>query len=645
MIQEARQLRQRGFLDPNFRSYSSRAQGYVHFFLHREDTDERILVKTDQIALEVYWQAPDRTRQRIVGLRDEKSLPTNIRYHLDHLVVVQDEFGDRIRIGDGDEIESVLHPAAPGADSFYDYLLADSVTLTLPGKEEAVRVYEVQVRPKDPALPAFLGSLFLDRNTRAIARMSFTFTPASYVDPYLDHIRISLENGLWEGRWWLPYRQELEIRREVPWLDIPAGSIIKGWFEVGEYRINPELSPGLFLGPRITTLPEARRRAYPFPDSLHAHLDEMGFSPPPAMEEIEALALELARDRYLSGLRKLRLHLPDPLISSGLRYNRSEGLFLGGGASYGLNPFLGLAAHGGFSFGRERPSLALTLNGGERAPGTHLQGYWNRPVDLGPVPAISGILNTLGTLLLCEDHQDLYFATGVRAAGTLSPWKGAKLTLSGRWDEHRRGRDQISSDPSDTSFRPVLGVERGRWRSADLHLTAPLPIPFMEGQIRATGASFEKRKFGILRGAVGAHHRWLTRGYDARLRLEGGTLLGGDPPLQAHFLLGGRETLPGYPFRSLLGDRYWLLRAETSRDIYRPWVRFRTFAAAGGTRFRGTQPPPPWPRDPSPGTRISLGAGLALGWDILRLDLARGIRAGGRWDLVFSVNHAFWGWL
>ena len=78
-------------------------------------TDDLTLIKADQIALEVYWRAPADTRQRIVGLRDQRVLPTNIRYHLDHLTVVQDDFGDLIRLGDGDEVEAVVHPAAPGS--------------------------------------------------------------------------------------------------------------------------------------------------------------------------------------------------------------------------------------------------------------------------------------------------------------------------------------------------------------------------------------------------------------------------------------------------------------------------------------------------------------------------------------------------
>ena len=76
--------------------YQADARGYVYFYLDRRDIDERTLVKTDQVALQVFWKAPNLTKQVIVGMRDRKTLPTNIHYHLDHLAVVQDNFGDRI---------------------------------------------------------------------------------------------------------------------------------------------------------------------------------------------------------------------------------------------------------------------------------------------------------------------------------------------------------------------------------------------------------------------------------------------------------------------------------------------------------------------------------------------------------------------
>ena len=243
LVQRARAVRQSVAVDTAFRSYQSEARGYVYFFVDRPDTDGRTLVKVDQIAVDVFWQAPNTTRQRIVGLRDEKVLPTNIRYHLDHLTVVQDDFGNFIRMGGGDEVEEVLHPVGPESEGTYDFLLTDSITIRYAGGAEEVRVYEVRVRPRDFDRPGFVGTVYLDRATAAIVRMNFSFTPSSYVDPYLDYIRISLDNSLWMERYWLPYRQEVEIRRELPLLDFMAGSVILGRFETGRYDFNVEISP------------------------------------------------------------------------------------------------------------------------------------------------------------------------------------------------------------------------------------------------------------------------------------------------------------------------------------------------------------------------------------------------------------------
>ncbi len=663
MIREARDVRQRLIQDSTLHSYSSEARGYVYFYIDRRDTGERILVKTDQIALEVYWQAPGRIRQRIVGLRDEKSLPTNIHYHLDHLVVVQDEFGDRIRIGDGDEVEAVVHPAAPGSEAVYDFLLSDSITLTLPSTMDTVRVYEVQVRPRDFEAPGFVGNVFLDRDTKSIVRMSFTFTPASYVDPYLHHISISLENGLWEGRYWLPYRQQLEIRREVPYLDIPAGSVIRGSFEVRGYQINVPLPPTLFIGPTITALPEATRRSFPFEEELHSQLDEeglQGFQPPPEMDEIQSLAVSIATEQYLSGLRRSRLFLPSPFLSSVVRHNRSEGLFLGAGVSHVPRPFLGLFLYGGYSFGRERPTLELRMTGGERNPSTQLHIFKGRLRDLGPMPAISGLLNSMASLVLKQDYTDLYFSTGVSATQTFSVGPENRLEITGRWEKQSPGRDVVSSDLEDTAYRPVVWLERGTWTSVEA--AGSFATPWKDLQLSVEGLlghfddganavpdagvspGYGSGTFGSLAASLSYRRRWLSSGTTLTADLRGGNLFG-DPPLQARHFLGGRQTVPGYAFRTQIGDRYWLARFEASKDIFPPFLSLRAFGNAGRawggdlileTLSTSVKDPP---------VLISAGLGLAFGWDVLRLDFARGLREGGEWQAILSVRPDFWPFL
>ena len=50
------------------------------------------IVKADELELEVYWHAPNLSKQRIVGRRDTLLLPTDIAYHRDHLGIVQNNF-------------------------------------------------------------------------------------------------------------------------------------------------------------------------------------------------------------------------------------------------------------------------------------------------------------------------------------------------------------------------------------------------------------------------------------------------------------------------------------------------------------------------------------------------------------------------
>ncbi len=646
MLREGREVRRGAVQDSSFQSYSSQARGYVYFFLDRRDTQERILVKTDQVALEVYWKAPNLTKQRIVGMRDEKSLPTNIHYHLDHLLVVQDEFGDHIRIGGGDEVQSVLHPLAPGSEATYDFLLADSVTLTLPGAAEAVRVYEIQVRPKDFDLPGFVGSVFLDRGTKAIVRMSFTFTPASYIDSYLDYIRISLENGLWMGKHWLPYKQQLEIRREVPYLDFPAGSVIRGWFDIRDYRINPPLPSAFFMGSSVTALPDSARRAFPFEEGLYAQLDKEGregLRPPPDMAEIRSLAMSIAKDRYLSGLGRFRLLLPQPAASSFFRYDRSEGFFLGGGAAYGIRPWLALGAYGGLSLGRDRPTLLGQVTGGERHPSLGLEVYRNKPLEMGPVPVISGVLNTLAGISMEDDYTDIWFGSGGRVFYAWTGLSGKTLNLEARLERHEAATDVVSKDPSLPQFRPVLPAEDGTWASVAVGGSLPVGAPDLGLSGQALAGRFEGDGFGVISGSLGYDRQWLRRSARLSTELRGG-LSFGDPPRQTSSLLGGRGTVPGYPFRQNVGDRFWLLRTEGSMDLVHPFVRLRAFAAAGGVGYHGPPLPSPWPQGSS-SLLLSAGLGLGLGWDVVRLDLARGLRDGGEWELILSVNPEFWPWL
>lgn len=640
LVRRGRDARARVVADTALRGYRARATGHVYFLVDRDDAGERTLVKADQLALDVFWRPPDRTRQRIVGRRDERKLPTNIKYHLDHLTIVTDDFDDRISLGDGEEIRSVLHPLAPHSGERYDFRLADSLSISFPAPQEAVRVYEVEVRPRSMDEPGYLGSVFLDRATAAVVRMSFTFTPASYVDPYLDHIRISLNNSRWRGRFWLPYRQEVEIRRELPQLDFPAGSIIQARWRIGGYDFDPELPEAFFLGPSVTTLPAEDLASYDFEEGLYEPLETDGLVPPPDVEEVRRQALAMAGRRYLSGLRRLRLFLPS--ASSGVRYNRAEGLYLGGGLSFDPLTTLALKLHGGYAFGADRISLSGRVTGGEARPGTSVRAYWNDLRDLGPLHGTSGVVNSFSALALDTDYLDPFYATGASLTHRVGGDGGPGLDATLRWEEHDAARRVVDAEPGGL-HRPVRPVEEGTNRAVEMEAFAGVDDNGATARLRVLLGRFDDRGYAGVRGLLSWTRRWLEEDVRLRADLHGGAV-SGDAPVQSLFHLGGRGTLPGYGYRSYAGDRFTLLRTSASWGAAAPWIRPRITGAVGWTDLDAHRLPSGWNARPTPISHFSAGVGAGLFWDIFQLDASRGLN-GGEWVWELSIARRFWPWL
>jgi hypothetical protein len=650
LIQRAQERRQVALSDTGMVDYQADARGYVYFYLDRRDTGERSLVKTDQVALDVYWKAPNLSKQRIVGLRDERNLPTNIQYHEDHLTVVQDNFGDLIRLGDGDEVRDVTHPAAPSGPALYDYRLVDSTSIRLPGADEPVRVYKVQVRPKDTSRPALVGSVFVDRRSGDIVRMEFTFTPVSYVDDQLDYINVLLENGLYKGRFWLPNRQQVELRRELPELDLPAGGMIRGTMRITNYRFNQGLDNSVFAGRRVISVPVAQRRAFAFEEEIDAELREAGLSAEGELGDVRREAAELIGRRLLSGLPGTQIAFRT--ASSTARYNRAEGLALAAGARFSPAERVTLGVRGGFAFGRQQPFAEVEASRGMLPNRVGVGAYLNRPRDLGGFSVISGAMNSLTGLLAGYDYSDPYFASGAelrmdRALGLR--WNG---TLALRVEEHEsasREADFSLLGGSD-HFRPVAPVTGGtfyggsigarRLLAAEVARGVSLGVEVDGGWLDAAGGN---EIFARPRVDLG----WISRSTgNAELAVEasaGGVL--GDTPPQALWLLGGRGTVPGYSFRSYGGDAFGLARATWSADLVPSFVRGRVFAAGG---WAGSSEPVQFGLfglGGRTGGMVSAGAGVGLFFDILRIDVARGLTSEGVWEVIVEANPSFWDFL
>lgn len=639
LLDRATDLRSSATVDPDFSSYSAEARGYVYFFVDRPDSATQFLVKADQVALDLYWQAPNRTLQRIVGQRDEKLLPTSIRYHVDHLTVVQDDFGDFIRLGDGDEVEQVVHPVSVRGREVYDFQLSDSLTLSYAGGAEVVRVYEVRVRPRALDQPGYVGTVFLDRDRAAIVRMNFSFTPASYVDPYLDYIRISLDHSLWLGARWLPYRQEVEIRREIPLLDFMSGSIIRSRFDVRGYEFNVEIPDPLWAGPAISSVSPAQRRAFPFERGIFDDLEETGgLRPSPSMEEVQTQVREVVEDRVLSGLDPLRLHVGR--LSDFARYNRAEGIFGGAGMTIRATGDVVVRGTTGYSIGRRRGSGALSVRSDRAGTAPALDAYWDAMGDIGRHAGSTPLENSISSASGSKDYLDPFFRRG--GTLTVASRPAGAFSVAASVERHVGARDVVS-DEGETDFRPVRTIDEGTLTA--LTVTTRFDLP---GAGATTVAWTGGRLGGTTFGTVTTDLTWsLAEAGDrwgAEATLSGGASTSGSPA-QSMFLIGGRHTLPGHDYRSFAGNVYWLARAEGTVPVHAPWLGVRAFAAVGSTYLTdGTDLPGDWLARDTRGLRGSVGLGLSIGWDAMRFDVGRAVWGSG-WEAVFSTAPRFRDWL
>jgi len=660
LIRHAQERRTQSLTDTGMVDYQAEARAYVYFYLDRRDIDERTLVKTDQVALQVFWKAPNQTKQVIVGLRDQKALPTNIHYHLDHLAVVQDNFGDRIRIGDGDEVADVLHPAAPTADRFYDYRLADSLSIRVPGAGEPVRVYRIDVKPKDAGEHALVGAVYVDRRAGDIVRMEFTFTRSSYVDRQLDYINISLENGLWKGRFWLPNRQQVEIRRQLPELGFPAGGVIRGTMTINRYRFNQGLPDWRFNGPRVTMVPEAQARRFAFEQPIDAELRDQGIGPAVELGEIRKQAANLIREHVLSGLPSTRLDVP--AASTIARYNRAEGLAVGFGVRSSPRDQVSLNLYGGWAFGPMHPlaraDAVLTR------PGLRLgaSGFVNHPRDVAVGPVISGAMNTLTSALAGRDYSDLFYAGGGTLQLERPVLRGWTGTITARVEDERSARLETEASAAG-DFRPVHAIDDGMFYGWALSLAHRSPSGRALGWRAALGADGGRLSPSAIavsdigtgdtsldfvrpRLDLGLTRRWHQADGRVDVDLSAGAAAG-TLPRQALYLVGGRGTLPGYAFRAYGGDRFATLRTTASAELWAPFIRGRLFAGAAWADVgdSGRDALAAWGALPMAAPKYGAGAGVGLFYDILRVDVARGLSTGGRWELIIEANPSFWDFL
>jgi len=648
LVARAIARRSAAFADSGLTDFTARAHGFVFFLgqIGEGLAEPPRLIKADQLELEVYWRAPDRSKQRIIGWRDRQDLPTDINYHRDHLGIAMNNFADRIRLGEGDEVRDVPHPLAPNGAELYEFALVDSLAIRLPDRE--IAVYELRVRPRDFRAPRIVGSLFVDVALGDLVRMTFNFTRAAYLDRQLEDIAIAVENSLWAGRYWLPLRQEIEIRRRATWLDFPARGIIRGRWEIDTYRFNQGLDPALFRGgSEIVTAPPAVRDSFPWRDSLGAEIREV--ARPARLQDFDAIraqATAVAMGHVLTGLQ--RTQVAGAAISDFAHVNRVEGLALALGATLrNADEARELRLKAGAA-----TATALVTGGAaftwRRGPVTWRLAAAREVRDIGDVPVISRAMNSISAQEAGADYGDYYLATGAEVGLARAVGGRTTLRLAGALErvDSLLTRATWARGPY---RRANPGVGRGTWTLVRVGLQRQsrsfATARDLSGRVAVEVGAGEQN---YVRGV--ADVRWQVPAGRTALVLRGlAGAASAELPRHRGFVLGGRGTLLGVPFRSLAGRTVAWGSLEWRVGVGVPEIRLGSFAGTGrkltvapyaalgwtGGRLAG------FPAGPSRGVDPAVGVGFGWFHDLLRLDVGVGLR-GGRVAGALDVSRDFW---
>jgi hypothetical protein len=654
LVTRATERRASQIADTALADYKATAHGYVTFLAQFGEgfPEPPKIVKADELGLEVYWRAPDLSKQRIMGRRDTLLLPTDINYHRDHLGIVQNNFRNIIRIGEGDEVQDVPHPLSAAGLEAYDFAISDSLQIRLGPR--VLDVYEVKVRPKDDRKPRAIGAVYIDRETGEVVRMAFSFTRAALIDKELEDVSVVLENALIEGRFWLPRRQEIEIRRTGSWLDYPARGIIRGRWEICCYEVNKGIPASYFIGPEIVMAPPAERAQNPYPFAGHI-LDSLPSDVRAVtdedVEKVQEEARSLVRAQALARSRSFAFSARH--ISDIVRFNRVEGLALGSGILQRIGAGFAVAASGRYGFSDDqfkgRGALVYRTGAGSSLVLAAERLYR----DVSDEQERSLVTNSIAAQEFGSDYTDTYDARTVSLSGSLVRL-GWRPSFELAYERHEPLA--VHAQPANGTFEatiPALSLHETRLTLA-LDRGASLTFGGFELGAHLSASVIRRARPGglesddFLRPSVMLD---LQKPFgSSRLvlhTLAAGVLSGDTLPAQHLVYLGGPTSGPGYDFHEFVGRGGVSQRVEyrfLAPFVGIPLGRFGhtpatiTLAPFATAVWIDRSPAFASPRQ---GWYPAVGLGALSLFEMLRLDVARGLR-DGRWTFSVDIGRDFW---
>lgn len=642
----------------------------------------------------VQWAAPNDLRVEILGRRaSSRSSDLKLSSSFDRPWFIPRSLTDSIRVF-GNEIppRAALHPLAASGAEWYHYRLTDSLQFSSQGR--VVRLLGVEVVPRRTGPSLVAGKLWLDAASAELVRISFRFVGSelwldadsanSGEDRRLSRLvsRVltldaDLEYALQDEAHWMPYRQVVSGRVELPWfgeLVIPFEA--RTTFD--DYRMNtgtpitftlppppavtdPDSVQALARARRDSLREEGRKRRrsggelpedelprddagrwadgryeiHRAPgDSLRAYAtwgDSLEFSNDPlddrqireVQSDLERLAVDLPT--ALTGRRRNGFtweRIPDLL-----RYNRVQGAALGGGYEFTMPGDEFTTVRGEARFGLSDARLMGSVMLRREAPGARwtLRAYRdlrsNDPFGRG-----NTFGNSLNALFAGHDDADYHLAHGARLTREGALGLGLELTttllVERETSVRREARSWLNDALGGTGDFPANPpVDNGTYGGAEVRLDGGVLRSrwSLGADVLGNGDRATARLFGSVRRGL-----WRQGGV-ATLALRAGVSTA-RPLAQQAFRVGGAGSVRGFDYGTRRGEAFWTAQLDwpLSRGVVQPVLFADAGQAAGARALFGSR------------AIAGGGIGLALLGGAVRFDLSHPFTQGGsglRFDL------------
>jgi hypothetical protein len=458
---------------------------------------------------------------------------------------------------------------------------------------------------------------------------------------------ITVEYSLHEFRYWLPRRFALE--GEVRMGRVMRIPLTLDW-SVGQYEVNQLASAIPVVGPlapgwsrreeRIED--ESGRVSYvtvvvPETSQLLTSPElsgDFGQRTPTAFTDDEIEDLKGDLEALIPTYRRFRPQATWGLTQGLTRYNRVEGLSVGGRLDVPFTPSTSLGLEARIGTGDREPNGTASLRWGPDDGYWTLAGY-HRLAVVGDWTSPFSFTSSFQNLVLGASIGDFYRATGA-SLGYSRTGRATRFDLTGFFERHgtvaRTTDFSLAGVVRDPEVREVFPADlvtvsggRGslRWYSGQ----DPQGL-VLTGQLLAEAAAGDA---AYRRGAVtlSAGHP-LFFGFVGAVEAGAGALWG-DELAQKAFLLGGSFTLRGFDETAARGSSFWRGRAEVASGFAGARLGLFTDAGWAGPRGEFTLDDP----------LVSVGAGSSLLDGLIRIDVARGVRRGDRWRLHLYLDGLF----